>query len=1629
MERSALWLLCIILATDVSRSSIPSCEARNGSIIQGFAEVVAYGYIAVSLPLVPSGSSSCSVTAKVWAGIAVDESFKVFLPNCLGTAFFGASSYGDMFTSESSFQFEVLGLDASNNTICHTNNITLRSAVTDCSGSLEFDRPDAISVSVSIPFSQPVFGRCQLSLSQYNDFVFSNSIFETGPCSSTFVMTSDRMNLTFANGASTSFTWSYLYDGVAPLCTSQVISYNDLGGPSCFQNLEIVSDSFQSFFVAIKPPRPIDGLCFLNVISCAGQSVNESLQFPSCGDAVEINFEVIQSVYSSIKAGQTCILSWGYFYGTQSCASSNHLITPPLRTLCLLEDSGSTGGQIRLSGSMNASLAPDLGACEISLLSCGDNGIVPPITKPLDNCSNFSSAVVFNSSDTPLIQAGVNCIFQLFHSEEACLSYPESFIAASEPSWTTGVQNYWVNLIKTNCLQLRWKTVDQDGGSPVLCYKVWRSDGGDPFYLILDCGGSLPGSLSVVTCGVFAGKSIRLKVDAVNAVGFSSLTTEQIRIEFLTNTPFASLLSPSSQGPYSSASFPVVLVQAPDNATTDRIFVAQLWNTNSGGNVFAETLAGLGEGLYRLIFSDFVPQGNYSLRISSLEQSGLQGQYWPNAVFEGTPIIERKDPQVNFDWTQGPVFTYKGKTIFDLISVRWTGFILPAFFEVYTFTLETANYVRLYVDDELLIDSLRSRCPVASCSGSIELSGGSYSSIRIDYVVSKGVEQTVAPGVELFWESFSQRREIIPTEFLFRSVYTNNGFFQPIMIVPDIPSTPNALVYVAPTVVAGSPGIVYIQSRDKFNQNVSSSDSEVYSVTFTPEEITITAVPSGIDGLYIAPFSLTVAATYTLLVVDTLGITAPSSELVVRVIPAEAFSVLSSSVIVPPALTAGIPFPVSMVLLDVFGNNVSTGDVFWSAIWLFDETSIQRLGSNNDDLRRVQKFGSTFEGNTSAYDPVSGLFTVDIELLITGTFTAELTVSGSPEGSLASPLQFKILPQRRVEASQSVLLTNPASLTFVAGRVSTVSVQLRDIFGNCIQTFPEGLNLGTPIRAVLQHYPNVVEETACTPNQDVSGIFDCEITPYKSGNGTLFTVRVNGLDVWYIPDQSGGEVEAVSGPWLVYVGPAAIDASASLLTGLVASYRVGSFSTQSDLTLTLKDRFGNIIQIESGYKPEIIVKFLRSDSSVACVLDSSEFAFNAVVINLPLSSCTVASPTDPSDPEFAGWFLFVSVNGAPVPVPGWPVRFYPGPVTFANSTCGSYQTNQTAGIPFSVTCSLRDAFGNTITSSLLLLQIQFSGGHTYSFPLALSGNNYITNANLLIAGAYTAKPILAQPGGLIAQYFGDPSFHQLLYPGTVPETDTVYTFTNIAPLLEIEFQGGAVVGNVVARSVIWTGLLLPPSPQTVRFHLRAIGGVQITLGDALVANYPAASGVDSTFDFEFFSPDPVNIQIRYVSGGDALFYLKWAYPGLTGIPFSIPSSSLLAPLVVPSLVPGPVLVFPGVISPLSFAILPTSPVIARLPDFFIIQARDAHGNDLDSASACLSGTGITPDCLFDISFTVQDGSPSPSLADLENGQYRVDFSFATAASPRTMNIRLIYGPAPSDRTPLSGSPYSIPVTG
>ena len=1617
-------------------NSFPACVADGGSSVLAFAEIVTSGYITVYLNSAPSGSFQCAITSTVWAGSLQTGLVSIRLPSCTGTAVFSSDSFTEGFTLGETYEFVIYGLDGSDIPQCAITVALMASIPADCSTNLEFDRPDAVSISVAIPLGTPVSGQCKVSMTRYNEYIFSDEIVETGPCSSTYFIPSDRKNLSFPNGAHAGFSWSYMFDGVTPTCTSNIMLYENLGGASCFQGLEIVRESVNSFFVGIKSPAPMDGICYLMLHSCGGEVVDEPIQFPSCSNPLEVNLDVIRSVFPALKAGETCEISWTYNYGGESCASGLRLDTPPLTSVCSLENSGSISGQFALSARVDPSTVFALGDCQVTLVSCGDTHMNPPIVKVIGNCHSPMSSVIFDHSDDPLIQAGRTCTFLLSHTGGACGSNLYfTFVAFAVPSWGSN-PSYSVGIVGSDCLQISWSPVHDDGGSPVLCYKVWRSDNGSPFYLIADCGALPPGSRGVTSCRVFQGAEIRFKIEALNTVGVSlpllaPESTRTIFLEFFTVCPTAVLESPVVPGPFSSGAFPEIQVQAPDSTTTDRVFIAQLWNS-AMRSIFTKTLTGMGDGLYQVIVSEFVPAGNYQLSVSSLEQGGLQGRYWANAFFAGPPAIDRKDGTVDFSWIQAPVFSDGLDSFYDLVSLRWTGFILPKYNEVYTLTIRSREYVKLFVNEMLVVDSWASRC-AGSCSGSIELSGGTFSSVRIDQLVSKGFDQSALSGIQFVWESLSQRKQIVPSEALFKSVQANSGTLQPVQIVPDLPSTLNALVSVSPALVAGSQGTVFIQSRDRFDQNVDST-SEIYTVTLTPSDgspgtLSVRAFLSEQDGLYEAPFTLTKAGRYTIAVEDSFGGTAVSSNsLMLSVLPASAYSVLASSVQIPASMIAGIPISLSMSLQDIFGNIVSDGSVYSSANWLFDDVSIQRLGSRNDDLLRTQTFGTSFSGDSSEFNPTSKLFTVEITLPLSGTYSVDLTVvSGSSDSPLELP-QWTVIAQSVVTPAHSVLVTPLNTIEFVAGSPSRVSIQLRDQYSNCIQTVPVGLTPASPVRAVLEQDPKIREETMCNPNGAIIGMFDCDIYPKTTGRVVLFTVLVNGIDVIYIQDQSAGQVISTKGPWILSVGPSGIHAGNCLVTGLLTAYRLGEDSLYN-LTLTLKDQFVNVINSLNGYIPNIAVQFLRSDASVACFLDPFTFSYSNRV-DMPVASCMVSSPEDPSDPDYQGWSLSVKINGDPVPVPSWPVRFLPGSVSYAHSTCGGYSVSQTAGVPFAISCDLADRFGNPLASSLVKISVSVNGSEAHTFSSSsLSGSSYVVDANLYIQGPYMVIPTLLQPGGLIAQYFADAIFGQLLYPANAPETDQVHVFTRIDPILEIDSPGSVIIDNISARSIVWTGSLLPPFSQTVRFSLRLLGGLQITLGSALVADFPPTSSVEVTFDYSFLGTDPVNVLIKYVPFGDALFVLRWAYPDLGAPSFSIPSSALLAPLAIPNSVPNPLIVNPGIISSLSFAIIsPTIPYIVGEPQFFIIQARDQYGNNIETSSSCLTAGGTAPGCLFEVSMSIQDGTPSPTLTDLGNGQYRVDFTFATNA-PKVFNVFLITGQAPADRIPIDGSPYSIPIIG
>src|SRR5206468_1880792 len=98
---------------------------------------------------------------------------------------------------------------------------------------------------------------------------------------------------------------------------------------------------------------------------------------------------------------------------------------------------------------------------------------------------------------------------------------------------------------------------------------------------------------------------------------------------------------------------------------------------------------------------------------------GLLGQYYDNIDFTGT-TVSRVDPKVDFDWGNGSPDTRIGP---DTFSVRWTGQVQAQYTDTYTFYTQSDDGVRLYVNNQLIIDNFTDHGPTEN-SATINLIAG-----------------------------------------------------------------------------------------------------------------------------------------------------------------------------------------------------------------------------------------------------------------------------------------------------------------------------------------------------------------------------------------------------------------------------------------------------------------------------------------------------------------------------------------------------------------------------------------------------------------------------------------------------------------------------------------------------------------------------------------------------------------------------------------------------------------------------------------------------------------------------------------------------------------------------------------
>ncbi|MBU6399983.1 MAG: chitobiase/beta-hexosaminidase C-terminal domain-containing protein, partial [Verrucomicrobia bacterium] len=237
--------------------------------------------------------------------------------------------------------------------------------------------------------------------------------------------------------------------------------------------------------------------------------------------------------------------------------------------------------------------------------------------------------------------------------------------------------------------------------------------------------------------------------------------------------------------------------------------------------------------------------------------TGLTGNYWSNQLesTNGPPTLVRIDPTINFNWNSASPASNITQTDF---TVLWTGQVQPQFSETYTFYTTTDDGVRLWVNNQLLINEWIDQAP-AEWNGSITLTAGQRYSIRMAYYQHLG-----GAVAELSWSSPSTIKEIIPTSQLYPTA--------------DVP----------PTVSLTSPaaGVTYVADSASILVGATAADSDgaVSKVDFYAGAKligTLTNSPYLFTWTKVAPGTYTLSAVAT----DNGGLTATAAPVTVTVNP------------------------------------------------------------------------------------------------------------------------------------------------------------------------------------------------------------------------------------------------------------------------------------------------------------------------------------------------------------------------------------------------------------------------------------------------------------------------------------------------------------------------------------------------------------------------------------------------------------------------------------------------------------------------------------------------------------------------------------------------------------------------
>jgi hypothetical protein len=962
----------------------------------------------------------------------------------------------------------------------------------------------------------------------------------------------------------------------------------------------------------------------------------------------------------------------------------------------------------------------------------------------------------------------------------------------------------------------------------------------------------------------------------------------------------------------------------------------------------------------------------------------------------------------------------------------------------------TSDYVRVWVNDVLIINQWGAETDGGepnpcggTCTGQIDLNQSAdsdrvFSRIRIDYYHVKGITQIKNAAIGLYWSSFSQGYQLIPTSQLFSGEIIRNGGTAclSITIVPGAISGANSYaLFPTESLQAGESYNVLITAKDAFGNVLQTTDS-VFRVT--ANALTFSSMPAGTPGQYYAPIQFSVKGTYTVSVdyiapdASTETVTVSVSSIVVGAgIP---YEVVYDSIL-PTSPVAGQSFTVSVKILDAYGtggvgneltDSTAAQDVYVNAMFAGDSSTDGML-PYIDTFIREQRYGMTFVQSAVVYQS-AGIYVATMNLPFRGSYNLEMGVHPSSETAIvAVPATTTITGVKAnpsVAGVYSVITSTPFPPSeLIAGTSTTITVQLRDEYMNIITTGDDALS---PVPTVLLQASQMANTTCTSPT--TLGLYSCTFTPAALGSEIYLALIVNNAFASYLDFiDSSGIVHSIPGPWAIPLLPGAIDPASCTVSGIRSVYVVDAMS---EIIITLKDAYGNKIGVAQDPDPEIVVQLHGEEMT--------DMSFN--------SDGTITVTILPST-TFNDGVMVVTINGVSVDTSNFPsaIDCVVGSVDAHSSVCEDIgATSIVAGAAFTYTCTIKDAGANAISKAGLDVDTYYE--HTTDSAVVVlpttavygGGSTYTatTVSPLTTSGVYSFYTLLGQLGGLMGQYYAASDFSNLIGINDTPLFDLRFAneppvqYTRIDPFLSFDWEGYAEIDNVNALSIKWSGYIRPADISvTNTYRVSAYGGVKITIGtDVKVDLLTATTVTNQVFTIAPTSTTPILIVIEYLPAvGSAMIEFEQLEPG--PIYKTVPPSVLQAPLRVPHTASTyEITVIPAVVSTSSIAIMSSSPYVQNVPEEFSIQPKDVYGN-LHTTNCLILAANA---CSWQISLVQADGAAymnattlGATVAYKANGLLTVSITF-TVSGPEYVKVELSTN-AGSSWNAISGSPYTVTV--